>query len=178
MLKLDLACGQKCKGFDGVDYTATPATKWIVDLVSGERWPWGDESVNELYCSHFIEHIPAEFIKYGMGYKTKDALFFFFDEAWRVAKRGAIFTIIWPNLKNVAAFQDPTHRRFLPLEFTNYLNRATRERFGVQHYNVNCDWQVESAHAGFSQPPSGFIDPERWDQFFSFEVTLIKPHHS
>lgn len=176
-MKLDLACGQRCReGFEGVDISfvgMADNVRWTVDLVSGERWPWADESVEELYCSHFIEHIPAEFIQYGKGYKTKDALLFFFDEAWRIAQLGAIFTIIWPNVKNVAAFQDPTHRRFLPLEFTNYLSRQWRERAGLSHYNVDCNWIIEAVHCGFLEP-SVSMNPSLWDEVFSFEVRLVK----
>jgi hypothetical protein len=172
-MKLDLASGQNCRdGFEGVDCYACEGVKWKVDLVTGERWPWADSSVDELHCSHFIEHIPAEFITYGSGHRRKDALFFFFDEAFRIIKPGGLFTIIWPNLKNVAAFQDPTHRRFLPLEFTHYLSREGREAMRVSHYNADCNWLAEGEVKVIQSEHEGHKQTGLWDRVFSFEVKL------
>jgi len=61
-VKLDLGCGQHPKeGFDGVDLYATQA-KHRVDLFKFP-WPFADESVDEIHCSHFMEHVPAREIE-------------------------------------------------------------------------------------------------------------------
>lgn len=148
MLKLDLASGQHPReGFKTVDLLWQGADIcW--DLVSGAKWPWKDDSVDELHCSHFIEHIPADEVN------KKDRLFFFFDEAHRIIKPGGIFTVVWPALKSSNAFRDPTHRRFLPLEFTHYLSKVGRENMGVSHYNVLCDWNVEHTRLFTTSPQS------------------------
>lgn len=57
-VKLDLACGQlPTAGFEGVDLWWEGA-QHRVDLWKFP-WPWADSSVDELHCSHHIEHIPA-----------------------------------------------------------------------------------------------------------------------
>jgi hypothetical protein len=61
-IKLDLGCGQNPKdGFEGVDIRGGKA-KHVVDLF---KFPWGfaDNSVDEIHCSHFMEHIPAREIE-------------------------------------------------------------------------------------------------------------------
>lgn len=157
-MKLDLGSGPRPReGFTGVDVCEAPEVVRC-DLALGMLWPFEDSSVDELFSSHFIEHIPAENVLVEEkndapeGWKHKDALFFFFDECYRVAKPGARFTIVWPALKSSAAFQDPTHRRFLPLEFTHYLSREGRKALRVEQYNVSCDWIVEDSQLRVTNP--------------------------
>lgn len=156
-LKLDLACGQVvADGYRGVDKFADVEFK--VDLCSGERWPWEDSSVDALRCSHFIEHIPMTDVETGqlttapnglggsMTVKVRiDALVRFFNEAFRVAKPGAVFELWWPALQNVRAFMDPTHRRFIPLETMFYLSKQWRTENKLDHYlGATCDWVLTS----------------------------------
>jgi hypothetical protein len=72
--------------------------------------------------------------------KKKDALFHFFDEAYRVAKPGAPFTVVWPSLQHRNAFGDPTHRRFIAPEVIHYLSVEGRARTGVPWYRAECNW--------------------------------------
>lgn len=160
-LKLDLGSGPRpAEGFKGCDI-APGQTDYTFDLCSGTKWPFPDSSVDELRSSHFIEHIDAgyvhrrsgpvskawvarkgggaEEIEIGLGPRI-DALLFFFDEAFRVAKPGAVFTVQWPALQSARAFQDPTHRRFIPAEMITYLSVDGRESMGVSHYGANCNW--------------------------------------
>src|SRR3990167_9114992 len=61
VIKLDLAAGQSPReGFEGVDYVETPQTKHHVNLLQFP-WPWDSNSIDELHCSHFIEHIPMAY---------------------------------------------------------------------------------------------------------------------
>lgn len=134
-LKLDLACGTKVEdGWTGVDKWAKGDRITTLDLITFP-WPWDDNSVDELRCSHFIEHIPMSETMDG-----RDLLCAFFDEAYRVAKPGANFRVIWPALQSVRAFMDPTHRRFIPAEFTLYLSKEWRSANGLEHYLGRCNW--------------------------------------
>lgn len=191
-MKLDLASGKHPKpGFKTVDVSPLLKPDYVIDLVSGAAWPWARDSIDELHCSHFIEHIPAEEVAtYGevganvqRGFR-QDALFFFFDQAFRVIKPGGVFTVAWPSLKSSAAFQDPTHRRFLPLEFMHYLSRAGREAMGVDHYNVVCNWIVEETKLATAPKPEAIRGSEGggwlprdvllgWDVQFQWEVRLV-----
>lgn len=137
-LKLDLGCGQTPRaGFEGVDLHA-PNAKHRVHLWDGTPWPWADSSVAELAASHLIEHIDAAYLPNG-----RDALLFFFDEAWRVAKPGAVFHLQWPALQSVRAFQDPTHRRYIPMQTLAYLDKNWREMNKLDHYLGASDWVME-----------------------------------
>ena len=139
-LCLDLGSGPRpADGFQGVDMVEGVTDHCLV-LDNGDRWPWEDNSVSQLRSSHFIEHIRADTV-YG-----KDAFFFFFDEAYRIAKPGATFQLIWPDLQSERAFQDPTHRRFIPRLSLLYLDKAWRKQTGLDHYNVQCDWVTESVN--------------------------------
>lgn len=170
MIKLDLGAGRHPKeGFIPVDRADLELPDQVVwDLVDGKPWPWETSTVDELHSSHFIEHIPAnEIVRYcwaewkGPGQvswepdgKPIDALFFFFDEAWRIAKPNATFELIWPALKSTNAFRDPTHRRFLPLEFLHYMSKRGREVMRVEHYGAVCDWNVEKSELLLQTPLS------------------------
>lgn len=151
-MKLDLGAGGRPReGFTGVDLTSLNGGI-AFDLVSGQEWPWATGSIEELASSHFIEHIPAANVKplskawreadafvYDIV-QPKDALLFFFDEAFRVIRPGGLFHLTWPALKSSDAFRDPTHRRFIPLEMLHYLSREGRQVMGLEHYGATCNW--------------------------------------
>lgn len=135
-LKLDLGCGQNpCEGFEGVDIGGDVA-KHKVDLLKFP-WPFETSSVDEVHCSHFVEHIPMALDESG-----KDLFFAFFDELYRVLKPNAKATIIWPALQSVRAFQDPTHRRFIPAETMLYLSDEWRKLNKLDHYRADCNFAV------------------------------------
>jgi len=156
-LRLDLGSGPRpAPGFKGVDIVPGQ-TDYTFDLCSGQKWPILESTVDELRSSHFIEHIDAGYvhphIPGGMPGPRLDALLFFFDEAFRIAKPGAVFTVQWPALQSVRAFQDPTHRRFIPHTMIHYLSTEGRTGMGVSHYGATCNW------VGTVQPTIQ-VDPE------------------
>ena len=59
-IKLDIACGNNLqKGFVGVDIIGKPETQAkIVHNLLTFPYPFKDNSVDEIFCSHFIEHLP------------------------------------------------------------------------------------------------------------------------
>lgn len=160
-LKLDLACGQSPKeGFEGVDLWE--GAKRRMDLL---KFPWAidDNSVDELNCSHFIEHIPAREIDYrdlapckvpgeegvvtGISYKHpwqsrvgQDMLFAFFDECYRILKPEGLLTITCPSVRNERAFWDPTHRRFIAMVTFCYFSKEWRKMNKLDHYRISCDF--------------------------------------
>jgi predicted SAM-dependent methyltransferase len=158
--RLDLACGQSPReGFQGVDLLAQNA-QYKVDLFKFP-WPWKDGSVDDLHSSHFVEHIPAREIEErdmdlsrcesnglpssGMikDFVGKDMLFAFFDECWRILKKNGKMTVLVPCLRNDRAFQDPTHRRFIPAQMFLYLNDPWRKENKLDHYRVRCNFDVK-----------------------------------
>lgn len=147
-LKLDLGCGQNPKeGFEGVDLNA-PNPTHRVDLFKFP-FPWADNSVDEIHCSHFAEHIPARDIEerdLSDPERTellgKDFLFAFMDECYRVLRPGGKMVIQVPCGRNDRAFQDPTHRRFFVEATFGYFSAEWRKANSLDHYRAECDFGI------------------------------------
>lgn len=115
-IKLDLGCGPtKRPGFIGIDkYDFGQAI--IRDIEKG--LPFSDDTVDEIYSSHFIEHI-TDWI-------------FVFNEMWRVCKNDAKIVLRYPTVKKGGAFH-PLHKTVYTILFfkqiTTYDERskATQE---------------------------------------------------
>ncbi len=144
-LKLDLGCGQSPKeGFEGVDLYAANA-KHKVDLFR-YPWKWADNSVDEIHCSHFMEHIPMVYVCESHGHEVmpcegaKDLLFAFFDECYRILKPDSKMHIIVPSCRSERSFQDPTHRRFIAQATFFYFSKNWRDQNKLDHYNVKCNF--------------------------------------
>lgn len=190
MIRLDLGSGAHPReGFTPVDIVkVTPETvPW--DLTSGHRWPWADSSVHELSSSHFIEHIAADYVDVNvrkahvLGFdlvyeemttvkERKDRLLWFFDEAFRIIAPGGLFHLTWPALKSTDAFRDPTHRRFLPLEFLHYLSREGRAAMGLEHYGASCNWVCEGANVHGAAEELESDAGRSWDVQRAYSVVL------
>ena len=97
-MKLNLGSGgKKLPGWVNVDAQALEEPDVVCDL-SGDRWPWEDSSVDEVFASHVIEHIaPGE------------PFFQFMRELWRVCKPGATVTVVLPHPRHDIFLNDPTH---------------------------------------------------------------------
>lgn len=175
--RVDLACGQSKKaGFIGIDRAEAPGVDIVHDLTV-YPWPFADNSVDELHSSHYVEHIPM--VELFHGGKSKDAFFAFFDECYRILKPGGTMLVICPHLQNVRAFQDPTHRRFIPAESFVYLNKEWRDVNRLNHYNVDCNFAGKSDVTTF--PEMNTLHPEAaarrfkesWNVIQDLVVTLI-----
>lgn len=161
-MKLDLGSGSRpMPGFLGVD-SKPGLTDFTVNLTDGRPWPFESDSVEELWSSHFIEHVPAEEVPvwveverdsvprhlshqaggrcWAPSERRRDALFHVFSEAFRIAKPGATFTVFWPCVTSRKTYRDPTHRRFIDTEFVYYLSREGRKALGIEDYDVECNW--------------------------------------
>lgn len=129
LLKLDLGCGDnKREGFWGVDNRKTPSVDQVVDLMKFP-WPWKDASVEEVHCSHFLEHVPGP---------TRIP---WMDELWRIMTVGAKATMITPYWSSPRAIQDPSHA-WPPIAEQSYLyfNKGWRDQNRLGHYLGTCDF--------------------------------------
>jgi hypothetical protein len=129
-LKLDIGCGKnKKEGFIGVDSLALDGVDIVHDLRT--PWPWADQSVDEIHCSHFLEHLTAQ------------ERVHFMNEAWRVMKVGAKAAVITPHWASNRAYGDPTHQ-WPPVSemFFYYLDPAWRD--------------VNAPHTDSRYSPNGF----------------------
>jgi hypothetical protein len=151
-VKLDLGCGQNLKeGFEGVDLYGDKA-KHKVDLFKFP-WPFKDNSVDEIFASHLLEHIPAREVEMrdivvsdatgdkrlrenGEKFLGQDMLFAFIDECYRVLKMDGWMEMVVPSGRSNRAFWDPTHRRFFMQETFCYFNRDWRTAQKLDHYRI------------------------------------------
>jgi hypothetical protein len=97
LVRLDLGCGKnKRDGFIGVDTLALAGVDVVADL--RQTWTWADNSVDEIHCSHFVEHL------------TSVERCHFVNEMHRVLKVGSKATVIVPSWASNRAYGDPTHQ--------------------------------------------------------------------
>jgi hypothetical protein len=145
-LRLSLACGgNKPEGFKGVDIVKTTDADYVVDLLT---FPWkefADNSVDEIECMNFVEHIPH-------GNSQHDPFFQFFDEIHRILKPAefdqanpniatkGFARIVAPYYSSMRAWQDPTHQRAISEASFLYLNKEWRESNHLDHYPISCDF--------------------------------------
>ncbi|HEX6461741.1 MAG TPA: hypothetical protein VFZ58_00515 [Candidatus Saccharimonadales bacterium] len=153
VLKLSLACGDhKPEGFKGVDLQKTASADYVQDLL---QFPWSqfkDNSVDEIECSNFVEHIPH-------GDSYNDPFFQFFDEIYRILKPAefdasnpniptkGFARIVCPYYSSMRAWQDPTHQRAISEASFLYLNKQWRTDNKLTHYPVSCDFDFSYGYA-------------------------------
>lgn len=129
LLKLNLGAGQNPhEDFVGVDNVKGPGVRYVVDLFK-TPWPFKSDSVDEVYSSHFFEHVPGKL-------RMK-----FMDELWRVMKMNAKATFITPYWSSERAIQDPTHE-WPPICGASYayFNEGWRRMNGLGHYLGSCNF--------------------------------------
>lgn len=178
-IKLDLASGNnKQKGFIGMDIVGPPETDAdIVHDLLTFPWPFDDNSVDEVFSSHFLEHIP-----HGND-PRKDLMFEFMDEIYRILKPGGLARFVCPYYTSVRAFQDPTHQRFISEPMFNYFNKKWREELNqLKHYPVKCDFEiVKLDHAvseeftGKAQDAVAYQAMHMWNVVMDLQIILRKP---
>jgi predicted SAM-dependent methyltransferase len=94
-VKVNLGCGMHhMDGWVNVDHNPDCNPDRIADL-SKYPFPFPTNSMDEIYCSHLVEHIPDI---------TK-----FMLELYRIAKNGCIIHIKYPLFTSRSAYADPTH---------------------------------------------------------------------
>lgn len=125
-MKIDVACGMaKKEGFVGMDISDIPGVDIVHDL-NIYPWPIESNSVEEIYCSHYVEHVPE--------------LFKFFDELYRIMKTGAKAVLIAPYWNSMRAWQDPTHVNGISENTYLYCVKGWREANKLSHYPISCDF--------------------------------------
>ena len=144
-MKLDLGAGKnKKEGFLAVDHIQFDGVDIVADLK--QKWPWEDNSVDEIHASHVLEH-----------FERRERVHFM-NEMWRVLKKDAKATIITPHWASNRAYGDMTHC-WPPVSemFFYYLDKGWRKvncphddsEFSPEGYN--CDF---NATWGYSLHPS------------------------
>jgi hypothetical protein len=156
VIKLDLGSGpNKKEGFIGVDKYKMKGVDVVIDL-GKEKWPWKDNSVDEVNCTHFIEHLT--------NFNGKFERVHFFNELFRVLKKGVLnptpdngkgkylcgfANLIFPHWCSNRYYGDPTHcEPFSEMGFY-YLSRDWRKSQAPhtdKEWNKNgydCDFEAQ-----------------------------------
>lgn len=156
--KLDLGCGKNKKSHDfhGVDSREFPGVDTVLDLVARsklydvantslggkvaiptdkpgtfKKWPWATDSIEEVHCSHFIEHLDAA------------ERIHFMNELFRIMKPGAKAQIIVPHWASCRAYGDLTHKWPPVSEFWfYYLSKGWREQNAPHNDCYTCDFEA------------------------------------
>lgn len=181
---LDLGCGKNTRvdkdasgnivrtweGVDAIDF----GQKHVIDL--RKPWPWENESVDEVWSSHFFEHLEvAERVH-------------FINELYRVLKWGAKATIVAPSGTNFCAYGDPTHK-WPPLVdwAANYWWKQWRDA-NAPHadaandpvYGYSCDfdfvigWSTDPNIAAFNQERQLHMAKHSWNSMRDLWFNLTK----
>jgi hypothetical protein len=170
--KLDIACGQnKQAGFKGIDIRGDADITHDLNVFP---WPIKTSSVKEAFCSHYVEHIP-----HWMPGWERDGWWLFFDELHRIMAKDATIQIHHPYVKNDRAFWDPTHVRYIHEVTWYYLSAEWRQMQGLDHYDVNCDFEVITINTDLqgdlgsrSQEVQGFQRNHYWNAVGDLAVLL------
>lgn len=130
-MKLDIGCGKsKKEGFHGVDQYPMEGVDTVL-RVGVDPWPWENDSVEEVHCSHFVEHL------------TANERVQFFNELCRVMKPGAKALIITPHWASNRAYGDPTHQ-WPPMAEMGY-------------YYLRKEWrEAQAPHTDIKWNPAGY----------------------
>jgi len=137
LLKLNLGCGKvKMEGFVGVDILQFEGVDVVCHL-GGNPWPWADESVSEIHCSHFLEHLDAR------------ERVWFWNELYRVLKPKCGGKVITPYWASARAYGDPTHKWPPVAEWSYYYLNKDWRKLNAPHcdsefvaWGFNCDFDA------------------------------------
>ena len=135
-VRIDIGCGKSCKeGFDGID-AMDFGQKYVHDVRTG--LPFDDGSVEEVHCSHFIEHL------------TWPERVGFINELYRVMQVGAKCALILPHWASCRYYGDPTHKEPFSEFAFYYLSKDWRDA-NAPHVGYVCDFE---ASWGYSLNPA------------------------
>jgi hypothetical protein len=156
-MKLDIGCGKnKREGFHGVDQYPMDGVDTVLKI-GADVWPWEDGSIEEVHCSHFLEHL------------TQQERVHFFNQAHRVMQPGAKMTVITPHWASNRAYGDPTHCWPPMAEMAYYyLSKAWRE---TQAPHTDIKWNPQgfscdfTATWGYSFTPDLAVRNQEYVQF-------------
>lgn len=164
-MKLDLGCGQSKKfGFVGVDLAG--AADVVLDL-ERDVWPWEICSIDEIWCSHYVEHV-ADLIG-------------FMNRCWAVLKPGGVMTINAPYYTSIRAHSDPDHKRLITEETFNYFDKDWRKAHRMDHTRTVADFEVLSRamiytpeFGGGTRENREFVLKHYWNVVSDIQIKLRK----
>jgi ubiquinone/menaquinone biosynthesis C-methylase UbiE len=145
LVKIDLGCGpNKKEGYLGIDILPLPGVDHVVNLEEGLSF-LPDNSVDEFYTSHFLEHV--------------DNFSLITREIYRTARKGATVKVIVPHHSNPYYYSDYTHKRFFGLYTFHYFSRDEKKyKRKVPRYDQEISFVIDNIKLIFRAPAFPLIN--------------------
>ena len=166
-IKIDLGCGaNKKEGFIGIDIYNEKGVDIVLDL-NNSKLPFEDNSVEEIYSSHFFEHVDS----------VENTL----SECVRVLKKGGKLRIIVPHYSNPYSYHF-THKTYwssysLNQEYIDYylklplkLNSVKINFANGKFLNYICNFIANKYRSVYERGLNSFI--KAWE--IEFSMTKIQ----
>lgn len=129
--KLNLGCGRDIRpGYVNLDLAKLPVLDVVANLE--DRLPFADDSFDEVFSSHVLEHV-GDLLK-------------LLGELHRITRPGGVLRIWVPHLSFFGAYTDPTHRRFFGYHSFDYFteggmyNFYSHLRFRIRRRRIHYFW--------------------------------------
>lgn len=117
-MKLNIGCGKDLKeGYVNLDKFKFPGVDILADIEQGEL-PFPESSVDEIYCSHVLEHM-----------HTFEDFIHVMNEFWRVLKNGGRCIIIVPHFTSALSHQSAHHLYFNTRDFELFTDKGQGDNF-------------------------------------------------
>ena len=144
-LRLNLGSGlNKLDCFVSVDLIKFDGVEVVCDI-GKDIWPWDNNSVDDAYCSHVIEHL------------NSSERVHFCNELYRVTKPESEITLIAPHWASCRAYGDLTHQWPPVSEFWfYYLNKNWR---AVNAPHCDIEYNKDGYSCDFAATLNYFINP-------------------
>jgi SAM-dependent methyltransferase len=155
-LRLNLGCGRDIRdGWVNVDSYELPGVDVVCDLDDHPKLPYDDNTVDEVYASHLIEHL----------WRPLPLL----EELWRITKPDARAVFRCPYGSSDDADEDPTHVRRMFVGSWGYFSQPF---YWNKDYGYRGDWRVARIHLWLS-PYLSEISDEEAQAMLRFERNVI-----
>ena len=151
-----------------IDRVAIDGVDEVIDLFaypwvrSSNGNPWNENTVDEIWASHMVEHIPhtARYAPCATTmHQTQGALdgwYAWFYEAWRILKPGGLLHIVAPTAFSLQAMSDPSHTRYIVPSSFSYLSPNPDAPFDYQI--AACFEAVDNVLVRYSDAWNSMID--------------------
>jgi len=135
-IRVDLGCGGRKRNdfppFIGIDAAYYPGVDIVRD-VEKQGIPFGDNTIDFIFSSHFMEHVGN--------------LIFVIEECWRVLKRKGILEMICPKHDTPYAFANPDHKRFVHPALWEYW--CSKDDMDKKAYGIKARFELlRNEHSG------------------------------
>jgi SAM-dependent methyltransferase len=157
-VKLNIGCGKdKKEGYINLDKEpGVGDVQFNLDDVffAGSRLPFNDNTFEEIYASHIIEHLrmPLEVMQ----------------DLWRVAKPGCTLIARVPYGSSDSAWEDPTHIRPYFLQSFAYFSQCA---YNAADYGYKGDWQMTDRKLILHHEVPASIWQDRLDDLLDMVMT-------